>query len=51
VKIRLKDIMQIVNCSAATASRMLTIVRIALNKQKPQYITKEEFCRYFGLPT
>lgn len=35
--------------SASWASKQIQIVRDALNKPRPQIITIEEFCSYFGL--
>ncbi|NJK98337.1 MAG: hypothetical protein HC905_28535 [Bacteroidales bacterium] len=48
--IRAKDISVIMDCSPATSSRRLSLIKDALNKKPHQQITLNEFCKYYDLP-
>ena len=48
IAIYAKDIQNITGRSERTARKMLATIRKKLNKQKREFITIEEFCRYAG---
>ena len=48
--IRNKDIQKIYNCSPATATRKLKLVKDVLNKRKHHVVTLHEFCDYYDIP-
>jgi hypothetical protein len=48
-KIRVKEVMSLCNCSKSTAGRMIVHVFIAQGKKKPQYVSKQDFYRFYNI--
>ncbi len=49
VQIINKDVMQLFDCSQATAFRKIQAVKDSLGKQPNQVVTIAEFCEHYGL--
>jgi len=48
--IRPKDIRNVFQCSPATATRKMSLLKSAFTKKSHQNVTVKEFCQYFDLP-